>query len=234
MARNKSEEVLAAARRSSDPASIAQALAVDALANQMLGDAAKVQQRAEEELAIGAEYGMDLYLFLGTFTRGWALAVQGQTDEGIAEMRRLKLVDLEGAVGAFMAALAEVYLASDCPDEGLEAVSHGLNSVERTGQRNFDARLHQLRGELLLMQNSSKVEEAESCFRTALEIARHQGAKLFELSATSSLARLLAKQGKRAEARTMLAEIYGWFTEGFDTRDLKEAKAQLDELREDR
>ncbi len=133
-----------------------------------------------------------------------------------------------------MTALAEVYLAGERPDEGLEAVSHGLTTVEKTGQRNFDARLHQLQGELLLMQNSSNVEGAESCFRTAVEIARRQGAKLFELSATNSLARLLAKQGKRAKARTMLAEIYGWFTEGFDTRDLKEAKALLDELREDR
>jgi tetratricopeptide (TPR) repeat protein len=229
-ARNKSEDMLTAAQRSSDPASIAQALAVDALANHFLGDAAKVRQRAEEELAIGAEYGMDLHLFLGTFTRGWALAVQGQIEEGTAEMRRLKLVDLEGAVGAHMAALAEVYLASERPDEGLEAVSHGLTSVEETGQRNFDARLHQLQGELLLMQNSSNTEQAEGCFRTAVEIARRQGAKLFELIATTSLARLLTKQGRRDEARALLAEIYGWFTEGFDTRDLKEAKALLKEL----
>jgi tetratricopeptide (TPR) repeat protein len=229
-ARNKSEDVLAAARRSSDPASIAQALTVDALANHFLGDAAKVRQRAEEELAIGAEYGMDLHLFLGTLTRGWALAVQGQIEEGTAEMRRLKLVGLEAAVGSHTAALAEVYLASERPDEGLEAVSHGLNSVEKTGQRNFDARLHQLRGELLLMQNSSNVEGAESCFRTAVEIARRQGAKLFELKATNSLARLLARQGRRDEARTMLSEIFNWFTEGFDTADLKDAKALLDEL----
>jgi adenylate cyclase len=114
--------------------------------------------------------------------------------------------------------------------EGLEAVSYGLASGEKTGQTYFEARLHHLKGELLLMKNSSNTEGAESCFRTAVEVARRQGAKLFELSATTSLARLLAQHGRRDEARAMLAEIYNWFTEGFDTRDLKEAKALLNEL----
>ena len=113
-------------------------------------------------------------------------------------------------------------------------MSHGLACGKKTGQTYIEARLHHLKGELLLMLNSSNAEGAESCFRTAVEIARRQGAKLWELKATNSLARLLAKQGRRDEARAMLAEIYGWFTEGFDTRDLKEAKALLGELREDR
>jgi predicted ATPase len=92
--------------------------------------------------------------------------------------------------------------------------------------------MHHLKGRLLLAQNPSDGAKAEQCFRTAIEIARRQSARVPELRATKSLARLLAKQGKRDEARTMLAEIYGWFTEGFDTADLKEAKALLDQLNE--
>jgi predicted ATPase len=109
-------------------------------------------------------------------------------------------------------------------------VSYGLTSGEKSGQRCYEARLHHLKGQLLLMQSSSNAEQAEGCFRTAIEVARRQSAKLFELSATTSLARQLARQYHRDEARAMLAEIYGWFTEGFDTADLKEAKALLDEL----
>ncbi len=225
-ARNRSEDMLIAARRSSDPAAIAHALQTDNWINRLLGDAPKVLERAEEELAIGTEYGMAAHLMLGAFVHGWALAVQGRAQEGISEMRRFTpVVRLDG-----FGMLAEGYLAGGRPDEGLEAVSHGLAEVEKSGQRLFEARLYQLNGELLLMQNSSNVEEAESCFRTAIGVARRQGARLFELRATNSLARLLARQGRRHGARAMLAEIYGWFTEGLDTADLKDAKALLDEL----
>ena len=90
--------------------------------------------------------------------------------------------------------------------------------------------MHRLKGELLLKQNDSNTEEPQNCFQRAVEIARKQSAKSFELRATTSIARLLAKQRRRDEARTMLADIYGWFTEGFETADLKDAKALLDEL----
>jgi len=102
--------------------------------------------------------------------------------------------------------------------------------MERTGERMYEAELHRMRGELLLMQEAADLSEAENCFRAAIEVARHQSAKSLELRATIGLARLFAKQGRRNEARTMLAEIYGWFTEGFDTADLRDAKALLDEL----
>jgi predicted ATPase len=225
-ARKRSEDRLAAARRSSDPASIAHALQADNSINRLLGDAPKVLERAEEELEIGTEYGMASHLMLGAFVHGWALAVQGRAQEGISEMRRFTRVGRLDGFGM----LAEGYLAGGRPDEGLDAVSEGFAQVEKSGQRLFEARLHQLKGELLLMQSASNVDEAESCFRTAIEVARRQGAKLFELRATNSLARLLTKQGHRAEARAMLGEIYDWFTEGFDTADLKDAKALLDEL----
>jgi tetratricopeptide (TPR) repeat protein len=227
-ARKRSDDLLAAARRSADPVDIAHALFTDVWVNLLLGDAPKVQQRAEEELAIGTEYGMVLHVVIGNLNRGWALATQGQAEGGIAEM--LRLPRQGGTQGVVTSTLAEVHLASERPDEGLQAVSHGLTLGQETGQRGYEARLQHLRGELLLMQNSSNAEGAEGCFRTAVEIARRQGAKLFELKATNSLARLLAKQSRRDEARAMLAEIYGWFTEGFGTADLKDAKALLDEL----
>ena len=104
-------------------------------------------------------------------------------------------------------------------DDGLSALTPTLG-----------AEMHRLKGELLLRQDTTNVTEAEQCFRTATETARRQSAKSLELRATMSLARLLEKQGRRDEARAMLAEIYGWFTEGFDTADLKDAKALLDEL----
>ena len=109
-------------------------------------------------------------------------------------------------------------------------LEEGFASVAKTGEQLSSPSLHHVKGELLLAQNPSDGAEAERCFRTAIEIARRQSARLAELRATTSLARLLAKQGRRDEARAMLAEIYGWFTEGFDTADLKDAKALLDEL----
>ncbi len=109
-------------------------------------------------------------------------------------------------------------------------VEEGLASIAKTGEQGGSPGLHHVKGELLQRQNQSDRAQAELCFRTAIEIARRQSARWAELRATTSLARLLAKQGRRDQARTMLAEIYNWFTEGFDTADLKNAKALLDEL----
>ena len=109
-------------------------------------------------------------------------------------------------------------------------LEEGFASVAKTGEQSASPSLHHAKGELLLVQNPSDIAKAEQCFRTAIEIARRQSARMAELRATTSLARLLNEHGRRDEARTMLAEIYGWFTEGFDTADLKDAKALLDEL----
>jgi adenylate cyclase len=109
-------------------------------------------------------------------------------------------------------------------------VGEGLELIRRTEARWFEAEIRRLKGELLLKGDNGAIAEAAECFREAIDVARHQSAKSFELRATMSLARLLAKQGRRAEGRAMLAEIYGWFTEGFDTADLKDAKALLEEL----
>ena len=116
-------------------------------------------------------------------------------------------------------------------DDGLSALTEALAAADEHEIRHYEPEMHRLRGELLLRQDHSNAAEAQNCFQRAIEIARKQSAKSLELRATMSLARLLVKQGRRDEARTMLVEIYGWFTEGFDTSDLKDAKALLDELK---
>jgi len=115
-------------------------------------------------------------------------------------------------------------------DDGLSALTEALAAADEHENRPYEAEIHRLKGGLLLKQNQASAPEAQRCFERAIEIARKQSAKSWELRATISLARLLAKQDRRDEARTMLADIYGWFTEGFDTADLKDAKTLLDEL----
>jgi predicted ATPase len=126
--------------------------------------------------------------------------------------------------------LAEACMETDRLDEGLSALTEALATADEHEDRHHEAEMRRLKGEWLLKQNNSHSVEAQSCFEKAIEVARKQSAKSMELRATMSLARLLAKQGRRDEARTMLADIYNWFTEGFDTADLKDAKALLDDL----
>ena len=114
--------------------------------------------------------------------------------------------------------------------DGLNALTEAMAAADQYGVRHYEPEMHRLKGELLLSQDHSNATEAQSCFQRAIEIARNQSAKSLELRATTSLARLLAKEGRVDEARAMLAEIYGWFTEGFDTADIKDAKALLDEF----
>jgi len=182
----------------------------------------------DEGLRLADEHGLVLLVPLFGFCRGWALARLGQVEEGLAEMRRggSTLIQLVNLRRTFFSGLAAACLASGRWQEGLEAVEQAL---EAPGPE-IDPELRRLKGELLLAADQGSVAEATQCFRDALEMARYQQAKTWELRATMSLARLLASQGKRDEARTMLADIYNWFTEGFDTADLKDARALLDEL----
>ena len=133
-----------------------------------------------------------------------------------------------------LALLAEACEGPGQGEEGLNALAEALMLVEKNGERLYEAELYRLKGELTLQFNvqspQSRGQEAEGYFQQALEVARKQSAKLWELRASTSLARLWQQQGKKAEARQLLAEIYGWFTEGFETKDLQEAKALLEEL----
>jgi tetratricopeptide (TPR) repeat protein len=188
---------------------------------------------ADEAIALAEENGFKDFLNWGHFDHGWAVAELGDPERGIAEM--------EGALNALLAyggspwryhslaLIGQNYARVGRIDAALETLNRALVDSRRSGESADEAETLRLKGEALLLRSVS-AGEAESCFREAIQLARRQEAKWWELRATTSLARLLASQGKRDEARTMLAEIYNWFTEGFDTADLKDAKALLQEL----
>lgn len=167
--------------------------------------------------------------------RAWTLAEQEPSADNIIALRSnidaLWNLGTESLFTYALILLAEVYNRADMPAEGLAAIDKALRLMEKNDDRNTEAELYRVRGELLL-QGGASAAEAEACFRRAIEIAKRQEAKSWELRAAMRLARLWQRQGKIAEARRALAEIYGWFTEGFDTADLKEAKALLNELQE--
>ncbi len=160
------------------------------------------------------------------------MATAQQDEDGISEMRRsLSSFATAGAlVPLFIGLLADCYARLRRYQEGLSVVAEGLARAAETGERMAEAELHRVKGDLLIMRAPAEHAEAERCFAGAIEIARRQKARFWELRATVSFARLLASQGHRDEARQMLAEIYGWFTEGFDSADLKDAKGLLEEL----
>jgi predicted ATPase len=177
--------------------------------------------------------------------RGWAIAVQEHSPEGLVQIRQG--LDMYRSTGTefqrpyHLALLAEASGLLGQPEGGLAALDEALALMEETGERYYEAELHRQRGELLLLceakshpaQGSREQHEAEACFQRALDVARGQQAKSLELRAAMSLVRLWQRQGKRVEARALLEEIYGWFTEGFDTADLQEAKALLGALSEE-
>jgi adenylate cyclase len=193
-----------------------------------------MRERAEATLQLATEMGNPTHHAFAGIGLGWVQAMAGDLDGGIARMRHhLSESRTTGAelLSDYTLALIATTLSrmGQC-DEGLRTINESFPIIERTGARWYEAEVHRLKGELLLAQDASNAAPAEQSFRTAIEISRKQRAKSWELRATTSLARLLAKQGHRDEARAMLAEIYNWFTEGFDTADLKDAKSLLDQL----
>jgi predicted ATPase len=188
---------------------------------------------------------------MATIFRGWGLVRQGQCADAIAELQQgladSRAMGAEANMAHFLAFLAEGYSKAGRREEALNALADALAQVDKTQNRSNEAELYRLKGELAIQTGKpgpnaepSDVQrsraspeseaEAEPYFRRATETARRQGAKSFELRATTSLARLRRQQGNEQEARKILSDTYGWFTEGFDTADLKDAKALLDEL----
>jgi predicted ATPase/class 3 adenylate cyclase len=192
------------------------------------------QERAEASIAFATEQSVAQWLAQGIVLRGWALAAQGHGAEGIAQIG--EGIGAWRATGAELvqpwnlAQLAEAYARAGQSTEGLHVIMEALTLMGKTEERWWEEELHRLKGELLA--HTQDPREAETCFHHALTVARLQQAKSLELRAATSLARLWQQQGKRIEARELLAPVYGWFTEGFDTADLQEAKALLDELTE--
>jgi predicted ATPase len=166
--------------------------------------------------------------------RGWATASNGSAEQGVADLQR-GIADWRatGAIGAlpyFWAMLAEALGLAGHAEDGLKTLTEAQELFERANERWWEAEICRLRGALLLQCPKAKHAQAETWFRRALEVARHQQAKSLELRAATSLARLWRDQGKHAEAGDLVAPVYGWFSEGFDTRDLNEARALLSEL----
>jgi predicted ATPase len=193
----------------------------------------RAKELAEAGLVLSEEHGFGMWSALLSIVLGRALAQSRQYVKGIALM--------EKGIGAAQArgfgppdetigARAEAYGQLGQTTEALQLIEEALAEDKNAERYSTEPELRRIKGELLLLKDRSSPVEAEQCFRTAIEQAQRHEAKSWELRATMSLARLLAKQGRRDEARTILAEIYNWFTEGFDTADLKEAKALLHEL----
>jgi predicted ATPase len=141
-----------------------------------------------------------------------------------------RVIGLQNGRSFYVTLLAKAYVDTGRLNDGLGPLTEALAAADKNEIRQYEAELQRLKGQLLLKQDGTNTAEVQTCFQRAIEIARNQSAKSFELRTTTSLARLLNEQGKRDEARTMLAQIYRWFTEGFDTADLKDAKAPLDKL----
>jgi len=175
---------------------------------------------------------------VGAVLRGWTLAHQGQAQAGIEQLTQgltaWRATGAEVNRSYLLALLAEAHGTMGQPEAGLTMLAEALVHVEHTGERYYEAEIHRLKGALLLQQHSDHRAEAEACLAQAIAIAQNQQAKSLELRATTNLARLWQQQGKRQAAYDLLAPVYGWFTEGFDTADLKDAKALLHALEDGR
>jgi predicted ATPase len=230
----RSQEALTLAQELAHPHSLGFALYFAAVLPWLRREGQRTQERAEALMALCREHGFAELLALGMILRGWALAAQGQAADGVAQIHQgLAAYQATGAEllrPYFLALLGETYGSIKQTEEGLTTLAEALAAMSHSEQRYYGAELYRLKGELLLARSPAPRAEAEACFRQALDIARRQSAKSLELRAAMSLSRLWQQQGKRDEARQLLAEIYGWFTEGFDTADLQEAKALLDAL----
>jgi predicted ATPase len=242
------------------PFSLAQALSFGAAVYLLCREGQRVQEMAETLMDLCRKQDFALWLAGGKLLHGWALIEQGQGEAGTLEMRQgLTEWRATGAAiwsPCFLGLLAEAYGKIGRPEEGLKVLGEEMNTVRRDGEVWYEAEICRLKGELIFQQfllesnqkrknqkqktkvsrlqfrfsTSQTVTEVEAYFHKALGVARQQQAKSLELRAAMSLARLWQKQEKVEEARQLLAKIYGWFTEGFDTKDLQEAKALLEEL----
>jgi len=197
-------------------------------------DVATVYACGNDGVAVASEHGFPLYAGAGRILQGWASAQRGEATTGIARIRDgLATFEATGArvfTPLFLTLQAEALALAGKIEEGLATLDDALAQAAVSGEHGWNAEIHRLRGELAARLPHPDPAKAEDSFRTALAIAREQGTRGYELRAATSLARLWAEQGRRDEARDLLAPLYGWFTEGFDTADLKDAKTLLAEL----
>jgi predicted ATPase len=234
----RSHEAVTLAQQMASPFSLAFALNLSAIFHSFRREVRLTQERAEAAILLATEQGFPVWIAQGSILRGWALAQQGQAKEGTAQLTQgLQAYHATGVAirrPHFLALLAEAHGAMGQPETGLTLLTEALALVDITSECWYEAELYRLKGALLLQQSVDHQVEAETCFQQAISIARSQQAKSFELRTATSLARLWQSQGKRDEARQVLGDVYNWFTEGFDTADLQDAKALLDALKDGR
>jgi class 3 adenylate cyclase/predicted ATPase len=234
---NRSQAAITLARGLSHPHSLVFALYCAAALHQFRREAQATRDLADATITVSTEQGFAFFLATATVLQGWACAQQGQAEMAVTQMHRslagMRAMGAEFERPHFLALLAEAYEEMGQIDEGLNTLVEAIAAANKTEERLYEAELYRLKGQLTLQRKvhepKSKAEEAEACFFKAIDIARKQQAKSFELRAAVSLACLWRSQGKREEARLLLSDIYGWFTEGFDTNDLQQAKALIED-----
>jgi predicted ATPase len=254
-----SHDALTLAQEQAHPFNLSLTMATVAVLQHMRREGATALEHVQASVVLSTEHGFPYLRAVGTVLQGWGLACAGQVEAGLAQMHQ-GLAALRATGAELFRPYLLALLATVCGDNGqietgLGALEEALDAAERHAERFYAAELYRLQGELLLrrcaeadgtltptaMQRGYAANagatsqlplqrEAEACFRRALDVARRQEAKSLELRAALSLSRLWLQQDKRREARQLLAGIYGWFTEGFETADLQEARALLDEL----
>jgi predicted ATPase len=233
-ARQRSLAALARAQQSENPSILAYVELFATMLMQYCRDVTATYGRAEALMALAMPQGFALRLAQGRILRGWALAMRGDAAEGVVEIRQ-GLAASQGLGHRLFGPYFQALLAEACgqagePAVGLTVLAEASTLAATNGQRWWEAEIYRLQGELSLRLPSPDVHGAAACFQRALTVARGRQAKALELRAALSLSRLWQRQGQGAMARQLLAPIYGWFTEGFDTPDLREAKAFLEEL----
>jgi predicted ATPase len=231
----RSQDALTMATKLAHPFSQVFTLTYAAMFHQLRHEPRLTEERAEATMCVSTEQGFPYWLAWGKIMWGWTLAEQGRHTDGMAQLRQgLEAYRTTGAALWWpycLGLLAEAQGKSGQPDEGLRVLEDAMSLAgTEDEERWYEAELYRLKGELLRRQVVPDEDHAETCFRQALDVARRQQAKSLELRAAMSLARLWQQQGKHNAARDLLVPIYRWFTEGFDTTDLQEAKALLEAL----
>jgi predicted ATPase len=230
----QSQKAVTLAQQVVHPFSLGYALIGPAVLHQLRREGRAAQECAEAAISLAKEQGFPFWRAQGAILCGWALAQQGQVQAGITQITQ-GIMDY-GSTGAalsrphYLALLADTHSIMGQPEAGLMLITEALTLTDTTGARWYECECYRLKGELLLQLSSDNQAEAETCFQQAITVAQNQQTKSLELRASTSLARLWQQQGKQAEARALLAPVYGWFTEGFDTADLQDTKALLEAL----
>jgi len=230
----RKQEAVTLAQQMAHPYSLCLALHGAAIFHQVRREVRAAQECAAAVISLATDQGFPYWVAISSILCGWALAHQGQTREGIGQftqgLRAFRAMKSGMNQSYFLALLAEAHCSLGDPESGLEELKEALTLADTTSERWYAPELYRLKGALLLQQSLDNQAEAESCFHHALEIARSQQAKSFELRTATSLARLWQQQGKHQEAHDLLAPVYNWFTEGFDIVALRNAKTLLDAL----